>query len=240
MTFSEPIVAGETILQDLQSEGFSSGVSGWRIERDGNVEFNDADIRGTLDVVGSDPDARIRVIVNGGTPVLQITDSAGNIYEFKASTTASMSIRPTTAGNSGLHFVRGEGIALRADATGAPSVLFDDDDGFLKRGSFSPWAETGWQTATLMSGTGTVQYKLLPDGNVMMRGSQAPAANVAGTDLLTLPVGYRPALVCRFEMSTGDTSAGGRVQINTAGLVEIARAAGIASYWYDGILFSTI
>ncbi len=243
MTFSQPLTAGETILQDVHSEGFESGVTGWEIQRDGDAEFNDADIRGTLDVVGSDPDARIRLIVNGGTPVMQITDSAGNIYEFKASTTASMSIRPTTAPNSGLHFVRGEGIVLRSDATGAPSVLFDDDDGFLKRGSFSPWTEETWVNVTVNSGSASVgnepQVKLLPDGTCVMRGLITGHSTVANALIATLPAGYRPARVGRWVGATESTADNNHVSIGTNGEIRIQKAAA-NNTWFNNVLLSTI
>jgi hypothetical protein len=52
MAFSDPIVgANDTLIRNaIQSEGFQTGVSGWRIERDGDAEFNDVDVRGTVDV----------------------------------------------------------------------------------------------------------------------------------------------------------------------------------------------
>lgn len=50
--FDDPIAAGDgsLIYPGLQSIDFVAGVSGWRIERDGDVEFNDGTFRGTLTI----------------------------------------------------------------------------------------------------------------------------------------------------------------------------------------------
>jgi len=48
--WDDPIAAGDgtLIYPGLQSVDFVQGISGWRIDRDGNAEFNDATIRGEL------------------------------------------------------------------------------------------------------------------------------------------------------------------------------------------------
>lgn len=71
MAFSNPIIAGDTLIREaIQSENFVAGVSGWRIQRDGTAEFNDITARGdisasSLRVVGPDvgatPNATISV-----------------------------------------------------------------------------------------------------------------------------------------------------------------------------------
>lgn len=56
MAFGNPIIGGNNTLvrEAIQSEGFATGVSGWRITRDGDAEFNSAEVRGVIIV--SDPD----------------------------------------------------------------------------------------------------------------------------------------------------------------------------------------
>src|SRR5262245_5325450 len=55
MPFGNPIVAGTTLVRNaIQSDNFRTGVSGWRIKRDGTAEFQDATIRGQL-IVGASP-----------------------------------------------------------------------------------------------------------------------------------------------------------------------------------------
>ena len=67
MTFSNPIIGGNDTLvrQAMQSEGFESGVAGWRIERDGDAEFNNVVVRGELDVTGTDG-SYVRAVAQGG------------------------------------------------------------------------------------------------------------------------------------------------------------------------------
>jgi hypothetical protein len=49
LAFSNPIVAGlDLLIEAIQSPNFVSGSSGWKIAKDGTVEFNSAEIRGTI------------------------------------------------------------------------------------------------------------------------------------------------------------------------------------------------
>jgi len=49
MAYSNPIVAGDTLVRDaIKSENYVQGVSGWAIFRDGNAEFNDIIARGDI------------------------------------------------------------------------------------------------------------------------------------------------------------------------------------------------
>lgn len=45
---------GRLVVDAIQSDNYQAGVSGWTINKDGSVEFNDMVARGELDVVGSD------------------------------------------------------------------------------------------------------------------------------------------------------------------------------------------
>ncbi|WP_433478154.1 hypothetical protein ACQPZP_14635 [Spirillospora sp. CA-142024] len=67
MSFQNPIIGGNDTLvrQAMQSEGFQTGVTGWRIERDGDAEFNDVVVRGELDVTGTDG-SYVRAVAQGG------------------------------------------------------------------------------------------------------------------------------------------------------------------------------
>lgn len=56
--FTNPVIAGTTLIRTaIKSPDYVPGVSGWSINKDGSVEFNDAEIRGEL-------------IAGGGTVVL--------------------------------------------------------------------------------------------------------------------------------------------------------------------------
>lgn len=53
MEFGNSIVGGsdELVRDGIQSRGFVSGSSGWRVDRTGNAEFNDVTVRGELHVI---------------------------------------------------------------------------------------------------------------------------------------------------------------------------------------------
>lgn len=60
MAFRNSILAGEQLVRSgIRSENYVTGVSGWRIARDGSAEFSDAVIRGEL-IVGTLP--RIEIV----------------------------------------------------------------------------------------------------------------------------------------------------------------------------------
>jgi hypothetical protein len=49
MEFGNPVVGGVTLVRtDVESQGFVTEVSGWRIARNGDAEFNDVTIRGNI------------------------------------------------------------------------------------------------------------------------------------------------------------------------------------------------
>jgi hypothetical protein len=92
MPFKNPILAGDVLIRTgMQSENYDPGVDGWRIERNGNVEFNDGTFRGnitgatiTASSIVSDSaltDARI-TIADGAFTVRQKSDDLllGEIY----------------------------------------------------------------------------------------------------------------------------------------------------------------
>jgi hypothetical protein len=85
MAFGNPIIGGDDTLvrNAIQSEGFASGSSGWRIERSGDAEFNGITARGsvildgesTLLVYDADDVLIVSISPEGGT------DSGGQTYE---------------------------------------------------------------------------------------------------------------------------------------------------------------
>lgn len=59
--FGNPIVGESTLLRAaIQSEGFVSGSQGWRIARNGDAEFNNAQFRGDV-ILGTPPGKRIEL-----------------------------------------------------------------------------------------------------------------------------------------------------------------------------------
>lgn len=63
MSFNNAIVgANDTLVRNaIQSENFVTGVSGWRIEKTGDAEFNDVDVRGRVEI---GPDNGPQVIID--------------------------------------------------------------------------------------------------------------------------------------------------------------------------------
>ena len=64
MPFRDIIVAGVNLVRTaIQSQGFLTGITGWRVEKDGTAEFNDATIRGEL-IVGNEADSHIVIDIS--------------------------------------------------------------------------------------------------------------------------------------------------------------------------------
>lgn len=74
MAFSNPILGGggELVRDNIHSSNYVAGVSGWKINRDGDAEFNDVTVRGELDVQGSDG-SRIRARTSAGHADVELT-----------------------------------------------------------------------------------------------------------------------------------------------------------------------
>jgi hypothetical protein len=70
LPFPAPIVSGQNlVIPGIQSPNFVTGVSGWRINRDGSAEFNNLEIRGTF--MGSQYIANVNgIFFYNGTPGL--------------------------------------------------------------------------------------------------------------------------------------------------------------------------
>jgi hypothetical protein len=68
MIFSDNILAGVVLTREaIQSENFVTGVSGWRIEKDGDAEFNNAVFRGEIWVgVAPNPQIHIHTVAGHG------------------------------------------------------------------------------------------------------------------------------------------------------------------------------
>lgn len=50
--FQNPVIAGsgELVIDDIHSRGYTPGVQGWSIDRNGSAEFNNVDIRGRVEI----------------------------------------------------------------------------------------------------------------------------------------------------------------------------------------------
>lgn len=81
MAFRNSILAGEELIRSgIRSPDFTTGVTGWRIARDGSAEFNDVTVRGSLRSVDSIT-PRETFIDHG---IIKLTDAAGVEWSFWA------------------------------------------------------------------------------------------------------------------------------------------------------------
>lgn len=72
-TADTPTVAGVVLLREaIQSPNYVVNVSGWTINQDGTVEFNNATLRGELRVNGTNG-SYIRIFSSGGIPIMALT-----------------------------------------------------------------------------------------------------------------------------------------------------------------------
>lgn len=110
MSFRNPIVAGVVLVRAaIQSANFLAGVSGWRILRNGDAEFNSVTLRGALTENGS-------LLLYNGTPALGnligAVSAAGGTDSFGNAYLAGVNLPTNSA-------VSGQGIVL---VPGTPSV----------------------------------------------------------------------------------------------------------------------
>lgn len=208
MPFSNPILAGEELIRSgIRSENYDPGVEGWRIGADGFAEFLDALIRGSLTVTD----------VNGNT--LKVHEWGGVLqveWEFP-STNKSIIIDAEILGSevrlaletrsptltAAQYLIGGAngGIAMRSSATGAPSVWFNNVDGFLYRGVYagaitvSTWTnvalQNGWTSYVFAPWSQVAQYKLDVNGRVHLRGLIQPGIVASPTTLFNVPAAFR-------------------------------------------------
>lgn len=81
--FENPLVAGTVLVrEDIRSQDFVEGVSGWRIQADGSAEFNDITIRGgdgvPAVIVGPDGEPQVIIYNNGVNGVVEFPTNDPN------------------------------------------------------------------------------------------------------------------------------------------------------------------
>jgi hypothetical protein len=72
-TFSDPILGedGTLIRDNMRSENFVAGVSGWQLTQDGDLEANAATLRGVVDVENPSG-SRVRIDTSGGETEIRL------------------------------------------------------------------------------------------------------------------------------------------------------------------------
>lgn len=239
MTFNNSILSGTTLARDnIQSEGFTAGVDGWIIERDGDAEFNSIVVRGSVTSVGAIYtanifDGRINIFLNSDPD--QVTEWSPGALLFHP-----------IDGSSGLMLDYDEpnAIGFRVVGGDPQGVYFDRATKFIyKTESAGTYTPEVWKAIPGANGYGGGSYKLLPDGNVMLDGNVA--GGVAGSPIQvgTLPVGYRPRVNqefvgSRFGVGPGVTN---KITINAAtGAINQETPDATYNTYLSGMTFSTL
>lgn len=215
--------------------------------------YNGADIVLQMGIITGNVNPRLLIQnVAGDYVELGLTTNAPIVPRIKFGTAASFApaeiYMSTTATRDALNLrLTGQSsdpvdLVLREDSLGFGEILVTQE--IVAADPAVLFKSETWHAATILSGAGTVEYRLMPDGTVMLRGSIAGAANVVGQALFNLPASYQPDITCRFVCATGtaDQTTPGWIQISAAGACVIARptVAGTAgSFWFDGVRFAT-
>jgi hypothetical protein len=244
MPFSDPLVAGETILQNVESEGFQPAVQGWRVERDGDAEFNDVTVRGNVTISGAGGTLELNVDILG-KPRIKFTTPDGDDYTIFGEN-AEFEIGDVNR-TATIHIVDGFGIALRSLSGGA-SALFDETDGYLKRGTYSPFTISQWNVVALQNLWTTAGVAAFDDpafkrdvtGRLWMRGAASGGTKVDGTLLFTLPVGHRPASLKQINVSGDVAGTSPKIQVETDGEVRIYHMGASNAFVLDEVSFSLV
>lgn len=136
------------------------------------------------------------------------------------------------------------GIGFRTNAT-TLGVYLSRATGFLELASVGPYDSESWTdvafAANWVHWTERTQYKLMPDGTVRLKGSAQYTAGVpaGGTDIFTLPAGYRPPQQRLYVIPHWASATHSRILILPTGVVEIYDAPNEFPA-FDIISFSTI
>ena len=213
LTFDDPIAAGDgsLIFPAIKSPNFATGVSGWKIDRLGNAEFNNATIRGTFiagDVVidsngvtitGSQ---QIVYIKDTGLEITENPDTGGFVFLASAANFGGIiQLEPIDSTVGGITFDIGFIVAARDDTGGtasrpylsirSPIVTGKSPGRIFVRGQKSD-ATTDDSYIEITSGRGLYFSKYNTDsgcGRVTSVGSGSSSAPIGATEtvILTLP-----------------------------------------------------
>lgn len=239
MAFSNPIVGGENklIRDEIESQDYVANVSGWRIAKMGDAEFNDLIARGIIEVSG-DGDSSVKIFTIAGIPLIQLVDEdgLGFVILYQA---GAITMTPTDGQLlPSIDIVDEKGVYFCSDAsngTTAVGFMMEGVNGFSAvsgQGFIKRWGPAGfadiedWLPLTLPGGwTATVpcEYKLYPDGIVRLRGTVNAVPNPipGGTTIATLPADYRPVQQCDFPCTYIGSNVHGKIRVATTGVISV-------------------
>lgn len=183
MPFANSILAGETLVRTaMQSENYQTGVAGWRLTRDGDVELNNLQARGSL-IAGPVPGRHVEI--NTPAHLGEIALFSGNGAEVNPAVIGMVSGVPGT-----LEISSDSLIQLTTPITYfgvVPNRIQTDGTTVMKEGE-------SWHGITLINSwaqvaTSTPQYFKDSSGIVHVRGI---ISSGTATTIGNLPAGYRP------------------------------------------------
>lgn len=236
MPFSNPIVGGnDTLIRDkIQSENFVAGTSGWRIQRNGDAEFNNLLARGSLTTgppgtehveISNTPGKRIAFYTG---EALETDPGAIDVDYDSGTDEAFLNILgPSVDGNPR------PGISLSSFPPFNNRIVIDAQEISL---TGTPMVtepvrnETTWTAIPRVNSWvdfagGRAEYLLDAAGIVHFRG-QIASGTAAG--IATMPAGYRPSQSMEWIMRGVGGVTMCAVLVTNAGVVSVSANLGTA------------
>lgn len=130
-------------------------------------------------------------------------------------------------------------LTLKTDTASTSRIVVDQP--VIAVDQASPGTDESWHTLTLsngwVAGAITPQYRMMPDGTVLLRGLMTGGTTADGTIIATVPVGYRPTSRSRFITAESGTGNDWRhVSVDTNGNITVFHCAA-ANICIDGVRF---
>lgn len=251
---------GQLTIGQILSPNYAAGVSGWEVRKDGSAEFNDLTIRGTFNgndflITAAGLYFYAGTPAAGNPPVLYYSQAPADPYgnavtqnelvSAGASGSAALAagaVQVTTTGSSRTGQVVLSAESWRPGAmvlSGAASYWTDATLIIPAAAAVDPQnsqlAET-WHNMTLANGWTTTQYaqyKLMPDGTVMIRADGlTPGTLTNGTTIWTAPAGYVPAdniNIPVMVVSTVTPASTPKLYLRSSGALEVYNFSGVTS-----------
>lgn len=98
--FQNPVIAGsgELVIEDIHSRGYTPGVQGWSIDRNGSAEFNDITIRDRIEI---GPDSGPQVVIDSTPTFGYIEFPTHGVSENMPARILSALLNPGAANEAG-------------------------------------------------------------------------------------------------------------------------------------------
>jgi hypothetical protein len=188
MPFSNSILAGDTLVRNAaQSEGFQTGMQGWRFERSGDAEFNNIIVRGTIQTAVP-PARRIEIKTSPANRISfipeEVTFNEGFLEVTDSNSVSALLMKPPWGGTAPPSLLLQvdntdpDGASARIVANSiqfANPIPYDDNEVHFEQGNLvtsTPWRALVMANSWVNFG-GTSQPMQIcryPDGDIGLRG----------------------------------------------------------------------